>query len=107
MPKMFEIKEEKGWIASLLLVLVTVGVIYMTRLIAPPPLMDDVDAVQAQIARNILTSGDWVTARLDGVLYLEKSPSFIGLWPLPTRYLACTIGPRAYPLPCPASDSRG
>ena len=58
MPKMFEIKEEKGWIASLLLVLVTVGVIYMTRLIAPPPLMDDVDAVQAQIARNILTSGD-------------------------------------------------
>jgi len=26
-------------------------------------LMDDVDAVQAQIARNILTSGDWVIAR--------------------------------------------
>lgn len=36
--------------------------------------MDDVDAVQAQIARNMLTSGDWVTARLDGVLYLEKAP---------------------------------
>ncbi len=36
--------------------------------------MDDVDAVQAQIARNMLTSGDWVTARLDGVAYLEKSP---------------------------------
>jgi len=36
--------------------------------------MDDVDAVQAQIARNMLTSGDWVTARLDGVPYLEKSP---------------------------------
>ncbi len=36
--------------------------------------MDDVDAVQAQIARNMLTSGDWVSARLDGVLYLEKSP---------------------------------
>ena len=36
--------------------------------------MDDVDAVQAQIARNMLSSGDWVTARLDGVLYLEKSP---------------------------------
>ena len=36
--------------------------------------MDDVDAVQAQIARNMLTSGDWVTARLDGVVYLEKSP---------------------------------
>jgi len=36
--------------------------------------MDDVDAVQAQIARNMLTSGDWVTARLDGVVYLEKPP---------------------------------
>ena len=36
--------------------------------------MDDVDAVQAQIARNMLTSGDWVTARLDGIPYLEKSP---------------------------------
>jgi 4-amino-4-deoxy-L-arabinose transferase-like glycosyltransferase len=36
--------------------------------------MDDVDAVQAQIARNMLTAGDWVTARLDGVVYLEKSP---------------------------------
>ena len=36
--------------------------------------MDDVDAVQAQIARNMLSSGDWVIARLDGVPYLEKSP---------------------------------
>ncbi|MBI3668565.1 MAG: glycosyltransferase family 39 protein [Acidobacteria bacterium] len=36
--------------------------------------MDDVDAVQAQIARNMLESGDWVTARLDGVAYLEKAP---------------------------------
>ena len=43
-------------------------------MISPPSLMDDVDAVQAQIARNMLTSGDWVTARLDGVAYLEKSP---------------------------------
>jgi 4-amino-4-deoxy-L-arabinose transferase-like glycosyltransferase len=36
--------------------------------------MDDVDAVQAQISRNMLQSGDWVIARLDGVPYLEKSP---------------------------------
>ena len=36
--------------------------------------MDDVDAVQAQIARNMSSSGDWVTARLDGVPYLEKAP---------------------------------
>jgi Dolichyl-phosphate-mannose-protein mannosyltransferase len=41
---------------------------------SPPRLMDDVDAVQAQIARNMLVSGDWATARLDGVAYLEKAP---------------------------------
>jgi len=40
--------------------------------------MDDVDAVQAQISRNMLQSGDWVTARLDGIAYLEKSP--LGYW---------------------------
>ena len=41
---------------------------------SPPSLQDDVDAVQAQIARTMLVSGDWVTARLDGVAYLEKAP---------------------------------
>ena len=30
--------------------------------------------MQAQIARNMLQSGDWVTAHLDGVPYLEKAP---------------------------------
>lgn len=50
------------------------ALIYAATLIAPPHLMDDVDAVQAQIARTMLESGDWVTARLNGVAYLEKSP---------------------------------
>ncbi len=36
--------------------------------------MDDVDAEQAQNARNMLTSGDWITSHLDGVIYLEKAP---------------------------------
>ncbi len=36
--------------------------------------MDDVDAVQAQISRNMLQSGDWVSAQLDGIKYLEKAP---------------------------------
>jgi 4-amino-4-deoxy-L-arabinose transferase-like glycosyltransferase len=46
--------------------------------------MDDVDAVQAQIARNMLQSGDWVTARLDGVAYLEKSP--LVYWTIASSY---------------------
>jgi 4-amino-4-deoxy-L-arabinose transferase-like glycosyltransferase len=50
------------------------GAVYLGCIISPPSLMDDVDAVQAQIARNMLSSGDWVTARLDGIAYLEKAP---------------------------------
>jgi len=57
-----------------LLVLLVSCAIFLPLVISPPHLMDDVDAVQAQIARNMLESGDWVTARLDGVAYLEKSP---------------------------------
>jgi len=47
--------------------------------------MDDVDAVQAQIARQMLESGDWVTARLDGVAYLEKAP--LVYWIIAVSYL--------------------
>jgi 4-amino-4-deoxy-L-arabinose transferase-like glycosyltransferase len=50
------------------------ALIFLGCMVSPPSLMDDVDAVQGQIARNMLQSGDWVTARLDGVAYLEKSP---------------------------------
>ncbi len=50
------------------------GSVYFTGVISPPSLQDDVDSVQAQIARTMLTTGDWVTARLDGVAYLEKPP---------------------------------
>src|ERR1017187_7628586 len=57
-----------------LIVFLFAAAVYLGCLISPPSLMDDVDAVQAQIARNMLSSGDWVTARLDGVAYLEKAP---------------------------------
>lgn len=49
-------------------------VVFLTGMISPPSLMDDVDATQALMARNMLLSGDWVSARVDGVLYLEKAP---------------------------------
>jgi 4-amino-4-deoxy-L-arabinose transferase-like glycosyltransferase len=57
-----------------LAVILFAAAVYIGCMISPPSLMDDVDAVQAQIARNMLTSGDWVTARLDGVPYMEKAP---------------------------------
>src|SRR6202165_6249520 len=61
-------------IYSGLVVILFASLIFLGCIVSPPGLMDDVDAVQAQIARNMLTSGDWVIARLDGVPYLEKSP---------------------------------
>jgi 4-amino-4-deoxy-L-arabinose transferase-like glycosyltransferase len=57
-----------------LIVILAAAAVYCGTMISPPSLMDDVDAVQGQIARNMLRSGDWVTARLDGIPYLEKAP---------------------------------
>jgi len=48
--------------------------IFLGCIFSPPSLMDDVDSVQSQVARNMLTSHDWVTARIDGVPYFEKAP---------------------------------
>src|SRR5580704_16161003 len=55
-------------------ILLIASAIYVGCMVSPPSLMDDVDSVQAQISRTMLDTGDWVTARIDGVSYLEKSP---------------------------------
>lgn len=70
----------RGWLVVALACLIFFGTIF-----SPPSLMDDVDAVQAQIARNMLESGDWVTARLNGVKYLEKAP--LKYWLIACSYL--------------------
>ena len=68
-----------------LIVALVAALIFLGCIVSPPSLMDDVDAVQAQIARNMLQSGDWVTARLDGVAYLEKSP--LKYWMIAVSFL--------------------
>src|SRR5499425_2068700 len=73
------LRDTEGFITSrswrvYLTVLLVAAIIYLGCIISPPSLMDDVDAVQAQIARNMLSSGDWITAHIDGVVYLEKAP---------------------------------
>ena len=62
----------RGWI-----VVVAASLVFLVGVISPPRLVDDVDAVQAQIARNMLSSGDWVTARLDGVRLPRKISAHI------------------------------
>jgi len=59
----------KSWI---LLAAVFLAV-YVSALFSPP-LLDDADAAHAQVARHIVTTGDWVTFYIDGVRYLEKAP---------------------------------
>jgi 4-amino-4-deoxy-L-arabinose transferase-like glycosyltransferase len=66
-------------------VLLVAAVIFLGCISSPPALMDDMDATQAQIARTMLDSGDWVTARLDGVKYLEKPP--LKYWLIAISYL--------------------
>jgi 4-amino-4-deoxy-L-arabinose transferase-like glycosyltransferase len=61
-----------------IIVAVIATVIFVVSIFSPPHLMDDVDAVQAQISRTMLESGDWVTPHLNGIAYLEKSP--LGYW---------------------------
>jgi 4-amino-4-deoxy-L-arabinose transferase-like glycosyltransferase len=72
-----------------LTVVLFAAAVYIGCIVSPPSLMDDVDAVQAQIARNMLDSGDWVIARLDGVPYLEKSPLIY--WLIATSYRALGV----------------
>lgn len=49
-----------------------------------PPLLDDVDTVHAEAAREMLLRHDWVTMYTDGLRYLEKAP--LMYWSLATSY---------------------
>jgi 4-amino-4-deoxy-L-arabinose transferase-like glycosyltransferase len=70
-----ESRQNPRWLRHAEWIVVLVAAItFLTGVISPPSLMDDVDASQALMARNMLTSGDWVSARVDGVLFIEKAP---------------------------------
>ena len=79
------VKDSLGRFRYELIVILVAAIVFLGCAIGPPSLMDDVDAVHAQIARNILDSGDWVTAHLDGVAYLEKSP--LRDWAMAVSYM--------------------
>ncbi len=90
---------ERRWFV-LTLVAVVAAAIYLGCAVSPPSLMDDVDAVQAQIAKTMLTSGDWVTARLDGVLYLEKAPLIYWLIAIFYKFLGTSDWVARLPVAC-------
>ncbi len=56
------------------MVVVTACLVFVANAASPPRLMDDMDAAQASVARNMLASGDWVTPKLNGIAFLDKPP---------------------------------
>src|SRR5260370_28875296 len=73
----------KRWLIYLIVALVA-GAVYLGCSVSPPSLMDDVDAAVAQISRNMVTSGDWVTPRVNGIVFLEKPAMFY--WPMAASF---------------------
>lgn len=67
-----------------LVVALVAAAIYLSCIVSPPSLMDDVDAAVAQVSRNMVTSGDWVTPRADGIAFLEKPALFY--WPMAVAF---------------------
>lgn len=71
------------WRISVLTLIGLWAVIYMAG-ITRPPLLDDVDTVHAEAAREMLLRHDWVTLYTNGFRYLEKAP--LMYWSLATSY---------------------
>ncbi len=60
-------------IVSLLLIFLLWLAIYVAGMFTPP-LLDDVDTIHAEAAREMVLRHDWVTLYTDGIRYLEKAP---------------------------------
>jgi len=71
------------WRISLLALIALWAVIYMSG-ISHPALLDDVDTVHAEAAKEMLQRHDWVTLYANGVRYLEKAP--LMYWGVATSY---------------------
>jgi 4-amino-4-deoxy-L-arabinose transferase-like glycosyltransferase len=71
------------WRISVAVISALWAIIYMIGL-SWPALLDDVDTVHAEAAREMLQRHDWVTLYTDGFRYLEKAPMMY--WTLATSY---------------------
>jgi 4-amino-4-deoxy-L-arabinose transferase-like glycosyltransferase len=47
---------------------------YSSLALITPPLLDDADSVHAEVSREMLQRGDWITLYANGIRYLEKAP---------------------------------
>src|SRR5258708_18833394 len=67
-----------------LLILISLWLAIYAAGMFPPPLLDDVDTVHAEAAREMLLRNDWVTLYTNGLRYLEKAP--LMYWSLAASY---------------------
>src|SRR5207302_6799521 len=58
---------------SISIILLLWAAIYLVSIFSPP-LLDDVDTIHAEAAREMVLRHDWVTLYTDGIRYLEKAP---------------------------------
>jgi len=70
--------------ASSLLILVALWLAIYAAGMFTPPLLDDVDTIHAEAAREMLLRHDWVTLYTNGLRYLEKAP--LMYWGLAASY---------------------
>src|SRR5271154_2476862 len=65
------------WRRDVVLLGLLFGVLLLWRL-GSAPLLNPDEGRYAEVPREMVASGDWVTPRLDGVPYFEKPP--LGYW---------------------------
>jgi 4-amino-4-deoxy-L-arabinose transferase-like glycosyltransferase len=70
--------------ASSLLILFALWIAIYAAGMFTPPLLDDVDTIHAEAAREMLLRHDWVTLYTNGLRYLEKAP--LMYWSLAVSY---------------------
>jgi len=84
------------WRVSVAVLVLLWAVIYAVGL-SWPALLDDVDTVHAEAAREIMERHDWVTLYTNGFRYLEKAP--LMYWTLAISYKLFGVGTASTRLP--------
>jgi 4-amino-4-deoxy-L-arabinose transferase-like glycosyltransferase len=84
------------WRISVLVLVGLWAIIYLVDL-SRPALLDDVDTVHAEAAREMIQRHDWVTLYTNGFRYLEKAP--LMYWSLAASYKVFGVGTWSTRLP--------